>query len=130
MERFFKATAVGLVGCILALIVQKQSKEQAMLLNLLTAAVLAAAFLTLLRPVTEIAEQLEEATGLDSALITPVYKCLGIGVIAQLSASACKDAGSSAVSESIQLLGTAAALYCAAPLILALLTLIRELLGG
>ena len=130
MERFFKAAAVGLLGCILALIVQKQSKEQAMMLNLLTATVLAAAFLTLLRPVTEVAEQLEEATGLDSALITPVYKCLGIGIVAQLSANACRDAGSSAVSESIQLLGTAAALYCAAPLILAVLTLIRDLLGG
>ena len=130
MELFAKAAAMGVIGCILATLLRRYSKEQAMLLELVTAGAILVAGAALLRPVTEVAAALEEASGASPALITPVYKCLGIALVTQLAAEVCRDAGDGAVAQSIGFVGTTAALYAAAPLLMAVLKLIRELLEG
>ncbi len=129
MEQFAKAVAVGVLGSILAVLLRKYSKEQALLLNLATAVAIFVVFAALLKPVLSFAEELEKATGLDSALIAPVYKCVGIGLVTQLASSLCRDAGDSSIADGIGMLGTAASLYVCTPLFMAVLELIQRLLG-
>lgn len=130
MEAFFKAAAIGMICCIFSLVLQRSSREQAMLLNTLSVTMLLASFLQFSKPVMDTMHQLESQIDLESSLISPVYKCLGIGIVSQTASGICKDAGSSAVSESIRMLGTAAGLYCASPLFLAVLSLVKDLMGG
>lgn len=130
MDSVIQAAALGLVGSVLAILLRRYSKEQALLVSLATAAGLLLLLVTLLGPVLELAEELATLAGLQEALIAPVYKCVAIGMVTQLAADLCQDAGDSAVAHGIRMVGGAAALYVCAPLILAVIELVERLLGG
>ena len=130
MDSVVRAAALGLVGSVLAILVRRYSKEQGLLLSLGIAAGLLALLLKLLSPVLDLAGQLAELAGVQAALIAPVYKCVAIGLVTQLAADLCQDAGESAAAQGIRLVGGAAALYVCAPLVLAVMELVQQLLGG
>ena len=129
MESFAKAAAAGVVVCVLAVLIKKYSKEQAMLLTLLTAVAVLFVFFGFVKAIRPVLEQLQDATGLNSALITPVYKCTLIALIGHFASAFCKDAQEGAIAESITALATAAGIYVCLPLVLAVLSLVRQMLG-
>lgn len=130
MELFAKAAALGIVASILAVLLRQYGREQAALLNLAAAGGILLAFVMLLKPVLAVAEELEEAAGLDPALTAPVLRCVGLSIITRFASSLCRDAGSSAAAEGLEAAGTAAALFTASPLFLAVLKLVRQLVEG
>ena len=76
----------------------------------------------------DIVELAETETGLSSAVVAPVMKCVGIGVVTRLSADLCKDAGQESVSSAVELCGAACAMLTAMPLIRTLLQMIGDML--
>lgn len=130
MESVAKASAAGVVVCVLAVLIRKHSKEQAMMLSLLTAVSILLVFFGFLRAIRPVLQQLEDATGLSHALIKPVYQCALIALISHFAAEICKDAQENTIAQSLTLLATAASLYVCLPLILSVLSLVRQLLGG
>lgn len=130
MEQFAKAVAVGIVVSVLTTLLRRYSKEQALMLSLFTVAAILLVLFSFFGSLKELLQQLEKATGVDRALITPVYKCVLISLVSHFASALCKDAQELAIAESITVMGTVAGIYVCMPLIFSVLTLIEQLLGG
>jgi len=100
------------------------------MVSFVTAVSILLVFFGFLRAIRPVLRQLEDAAGLSGALIKPVYQCMLISLVCHFAGSICKDAQQEAIAQSIAALGTAASLYVCLPLILSVLSLIRQLLGG
>ena len=127
MSLLIKAAAVALAGAVMAMVLKKNAPEFALALSIamtVAAAGLAAQLIGQLREVTDLAR---EQTGLSPAVIAPVLKCVGIGVVTRLAADLCKDAGQSAAASAVELAGAACAMAASLPLIRALLLLPGQL---
>ncbi len=130
MDTLIRAAAAGIISAILIAIVKKQSSALALTLSLACCCLLGASLLSLARPLVTFADQLRETAGMSSAFLTPLLKTVAIGLITEIAASICTDTGESSLSRLIQLCGAAAALYCALPLMQAVLELVESLLEG
>lgn len=126
MTVLFKAAAAAVAGAIIGLIVKRSAPELA--LGLSTAVSIFAALLAmeLISGLTEFLDMLEGETGLSPAVVGPVLKCVGVGVVTRIAADICRDAGQSAAASAVELCGAACAMTAALPLIQALLTAVRE----
>ena len=127
MTVLMKAAALGLTGALAGLLLKKNAPEMGLALSMavcLLAAVLAA---ELYGQIGELVDLAREQTGLSPAIVSPVLKCVGIGIVTRLAADLCKDAGQGAVASAVEMCGAACAMTAALPLIRALLQMIGEL---
>ena len=127
MSVLMKAVALGLTGAVAALLLKRSVPEMGLAVTAavcVAAAALAAELMGQLRQTVDLAR---EQTGLSPAVVTPVLKCVGIGIVTRLGADLCKDAGQSAVATAVELTGAACAMGAALPLVRALLQMISEL---
>ncbi|MBR3078065.1 MAG: stage III sporulation AC/AD family protein [Oscillospiraceae bacterium] len=124
----FRLSALALTAALLTLAVKKQSPELALVLSLCACALAAAFLLGRLEPVLRLAERLAERGDLDPELTGALFRCLGLGLLTELSAAVCADAGQSALSKLVELGGGVLCLIACLPLLQAVLALIEELL--
>lgn len=128
MEAALKLTALGLTAALLALVVKKQSPELALALSLCACALGAGLLLKGIVPVLNLARSLADRAELEGSLTAPLWKCLGLGLLTELAASVCADAGQSALAKLVELGGGLLCLAVSLPLLQAVLALIEELL--
>lgn len=129
MELASRVTALCVVGVILALVLKKTSPEQALLL-VLCAAVAGLALLTDgLGELVEFLRELGERSGVSETLFVPLYKTVGIGLVAKVGGDLCRDAGGAALASVVETAGAVCALLAAMPLLRAVLELLMELMG-
>ena len=127
MEYVVKSAVAAVAAAILSLVIKKNNPELALLLGL-TAALLAVYYaIRSLNPLVDLVRDLSGKTNLAPELYIPVLKCLGIGVITQIGANLCRDAGQAAAATGVELCGTAAAMLCTMPLISSILNVIGRL---
>ena len=127
MELLSRAAAVCAAGCVMALVIKKSNPEISLLLSVLVAAAVTTMAASLLEDVLGLVELARETSGLSSAVISPVIKCIGLGCVTRLGADMCKDAGQSAAASALELVGSAAALSTAIPLFRSLLAMIDRI---
>ncbi len=130
MELFLQAAAVALVTVILTAMLKKSSGELALLLTLAACVLIGVFFLRLAEPVVEFLSKLRDLAGLDKALMTPMLKTIGIGILTQISATVCADAGENAIARLVEVCGSVLALYVALPLLEAVLDMVEQMSGG
>ena len=129
MELASRVTALCVVGVILALVLKKTSPEQALLL-VLCAAVAGLALLTDgLGELVEFLRELGERSGVSETLFVPLYKTVGIGLVAKVGGDLCRDAGGASLASVVETAGTVCALLAAMPLLRRVLELLMELMG-
>lgn len=128
MEIVIKAVILGVVGAILCLLVQKGSPEIALLLAVSIGILLTLYALNVISRVTDFIELIADASGLSSAIISPMLKTMGIGIVTRLTSDICKDAGQSAIASAVEMVGAASAIYIALPLIQTVFQMIEGLL--
>ncbi len=94
------------------------------------AAALLALFLCigLLEPLAAFFRNAIALSGLSGVYTGPLLKCMTISILTMIGESLCKDAGQAAGACAVQLVGVAAALYAALPLMRTFLTMIGECL--
>ena len=127
MTALVQAAALGLVGAVLALLLKKSAPELALALSLAICVIAAGLAAGLFAQMKEIIDLAREQTGLSPAIVSPVLKCVGIGVVTRLAADLCKDAGQGAVASAVELCGTGCAIVTAMPLLRSLLQMIGEI---
>ena len=127
MTALIQAAALGLAGALISILLRKQAPELALALSIAISIVAAGLAVSLFQDLKEIIDLAGEQTGLSPAIISPVFKCVGIGVVTRLSTELCKDAGQGAIASAVELCGTACAMVTALPLIRALMEMIGEL---
>ena len=128
MDDPFRLSALALSAALLTLVVKKQSPELALVLTLCACALGAGLIGSYLRPILTLAQSLADRAELDGALTAPLWKCLGLGLLTEISASVCADAGQSALAKLVELGGGLLCLVVSLPLLQAVLALIEELL--
>lgn len=127
MTVLIKAAAIGIAGAIMALLLKKSAPELGFALSLAISLLAAGLGAGILEELTEVLKLAQEQTGLSAAVVSPVFKCVAIGVVTRLSADMCKDAGQGAVASAVELCGTACALSAALPLVRSLLQMVGEM---
>ena len=126
MDLILRAVVLGLVGAVLCLVIQKKSPELGLVLALAVALLVVGLGLELVGAILDFAALLQDAAGLSPALLRPVLKTVGIGILTRIAADICKDAGQSAIAGAVELAGTVAALYIALPL----MQTVFQMIGG
>ena len=129
MELLAKAAAAALTAAVVGLILKKNVPELGFVLTLTAAAM--ALLLAATRPeligklllTARVGQSVRgavmlaaDATGLSAAVLAPVMKCVGIGVLTRLTADLCADAGQSAAGSAVEICGAVCALVAALPL--------------
>lgn len=128
MTILIKTAAVGIAGAVLCLLLKKTAPELGLMVSIAVSLLAAALGAGLLEEVVELLRMVQEEAALDTAIVSPVMKCVAIGVVTRLTGDLCKDAGQGAVASSVELCGTACALTAVLPLVRTLLQMIGEML--
>ena len=130
MDLFLKATSAALVTVVLSLALGKQGRETATLLTVLVCTMIMTLAIRYLEPVWEFLDKLEAMGSLNSELMGTLFKVVGIGLLAEIAATVCADAGSTSLGKTLQLLSSAVILWLCIPIFTALMDLIQGILGG
>lgn len=130
MDRFYQVLAIALTTVTAILVVRKRTGEFALVLALLGISTLCFFAMTTLRPVLDMLERLESLSGVNSAVLAPVFKTALIGILTHICAGICADSGENGIARMVELCGSVMALYLSTPLISAVLDLLDSLLGG
>lgn len=127
MDIVIKGAAVGIISAICALLIKKSNQEIGLVVAIAASAVICIAAAELFGSIADLIQYAIGKSGLSSAVFLPIIKCVGIAIIVNISASLCKDAGQDGIAAAVDVLGAAAALFTALPLIKSLLEIIGEL---
>lgn len=129
MDTFTKLCAAGLLGTICVLLLRRGAPELGMLLSLLLAGAAVMFGLKLMSEVMEFLGRVAQMAGLPEEWLNPVYKTVGISVMAKLSADLIRDSGQNGVASAVEMAGVMAALAAALPLLNAMLKMLSGLAG-
>jgi len=129
MNMFLKAIAGTLIALVLGLVLNKQGKDISLLLTLAVCAMVMLAVMRYLSPVIEFIQRLQTIGQLDSGILQILIKAVGIGLLAEITAQICSDAGNAALGKTLQMLSTAVILWISIPLLNQLIDLLVQILG-
>ena len=128
MVLFWKAAAGALITVVLGLALGK-SRDFSMLLSLAACTMISILALTYLEPILEFIRELEGIRQLQGDMLSILLKAAGIGLVAEIAAVRCADAGNASLGNSLQLLGTGVILCLSLPILRTMLDLIQMILG-
>ena len=127
MDIVIKGAAVGIISSVCALLIKKSNQEIGLVIAISASAVICIAAAELFGSISDLIRYAISKSGLSSAIFLPIIKCVGIAIIVNISASLCKDAGQAGIASAVDVLGAAAAVFTALPLIKSLIEIIGEL---
>lgn len=128
MDIVIKSSAVAVIAALCILLIKKSNQELALTVSIAVTAVICFAAVGMISEVVELVRYAIDCTGLSEAVFMPIIKCTGIAMIVHISTGLCRDAGQSSIASSIEVAGSAAALFTALPLIRSLLNMIGGLI--
>ena len=129
MTLFLQACAGVLLAVFLILALGNQSRDMGNLLAMAVCCMVAWIALGYLKPVMEFMGQLEHLGNLNSSMIRILLKIAGIGILTEITALVCSDAGNSSMGKTLQLLGSIVILWLSLPIFNMLMELLQEILG-
>ena len=128
MTELGKIVAICLVGILLALLLQKNNPELAILLALAVCAGALVFGLGHMKRVLAMLEQMAQAGGLSSDLLQPLMKTVGIALISRTGAELCRDTDQKAIASVVEAVGAFSAVVVSIPLLGAVWELLRGML--
>lgn len=127
MEIIARAAAAAVIGSILALLLKKYTPELSLLTALAAGVAVAWLSASVCGRVADVLREAAAAGGVSSLYVSPVMKCVGIGLVTNLASQVCRDAGQGTVASAVEVCGTVCALYVSLPLIESLLAVVGRL---
>lgn len=116
-----------MVGSILCLLLKKYSPELSLCLAIVTGAVIVWISASVAGEVTKTLQAISSSGGIQEIYLSPVVKCVGIGLVTHLAAQTCRDAQQGSMASAVELCGTLCALYVSLPLIRSLLAAVEKI---
>lgn len=129
MTGYLQAAGVILLAVILYLVLGSQRREMAILLSIAACCMVFVIALQYLEPVIDLMKQLQRQTEIAPEYLSILLKTVGIGLIGELAALICTDAGNAALAKVMQLLSGMVILWLSVPLFQNLMELIAGILG-
>ena len=127
MEILIKAAAICIVSSLLALVLQRNTPEIALLLSLAAVAAVMGWAFSLVSEIGQLWQVLLERTNLDGVLFVPLGKIIAISILTRLAGDICWDSGQKALSSAVELTGTLGSLVAAVPLVKEAMNLLMRL---
>ena len=128
MEQVIQVAVLCLLGALVTLLLKKGSPETALLLSL---GIGVTVLLFLLQDAEEIVSflgELMERTAVPQEVFLPLFKTIGIALVARTGSDLCRDAGESALASLVETAGSFCAVLVSLPLLRAVLSLLLELM--
>ena len=101
MTDLLKIVAVALVTVFAHMIVKQTKPEIAIFITLVGSILIITMTVNSLKSVITSFFSIFKTTGVDTALLTPLFKIIAIGYIAEFGANICLDSGASSVADKI-----------------------------
>lgn len=127
MTILIKIAAVAVAGTVLSLVIKKNSPEMALMLTISLALIALYLAFDTIKGITDFIASLANTAQISPAVLTIVFKTIGISIITKLSADVCRDAGQSSVASGVELAGAFSALYISLPLFKTVMSMIESL---
>lgn len=128
MENIGKIAALAVVAALCAVAIKKYVPELGLIVGLVAGAVILSYSMTALTNIKEMLETLSDRAGLSPAVLTPVVKTVGIGILTRLTAEVCRDAKENGIAAFVETAGAAAALLMCLPLMESVLSMVEQML--
>ena len=119
-----------MIAVVLGLALSKQQKDIGTMLTMAVCCMISGVALVYLEPVLEFLRELEGLGELQGDILGILLKGVGIGLVAEMAAMVCSDAGNASLGKTLQFLGGTVILYLSIPVFRSFLDVIREILGG
>ena len=130
METALQITGVALVASCLGVVLRGRADALSVVLSLAGCTVILLVSVGFFQPVLELIRRVEQLIGLEPSVTAPVTKVLGICMLTRIAASVCEDSGDKALGQALEIGGNILSLYCALPLLSAVLDLLQDILEG
>lgn len=130
MNIFWKTAAGVLTAVILWINLSKSNKDVSVVMTLAVCAMAIIASAAFLQPIVSFGKKLQEIGKLDNELVSVVLKVVGIGIVTEIAALICKDAGNESLGKTLQFVSAAAVLWMSLPVFEKLLALLNKILGA
>lgn len=128
MDIFVKSVAGALIALIMYLILAKQGKDVSVLLTVAMCCMLAVAAIQYIEPVISFVNRLQQLSSMEPAMLQIILRAVGIGLLGEITALICADAGNASLGKSLQLLACGTVLWLSIPLFTQMIDLIEEIL--
>ncbi|MDO4811898.1 MAG: SpoIIIAC/SpoIIIAD family protein [Eubacteriales bacterium] len=126
MEMILKLIGLCLLTAVLTLLLRKDSAELSLLLTVSAVLLGILMLLSALHEVRELGTYLLDLTKLSPSLFVPLLKGMAIACVVRLGSALCADVGQSALSAVLEIGGAICALWCALPLLRAVVDMLEE----
>lgn len=128
MADIIRLGAIAVTAALCAVILKKNVRELGLVLSIAAGAVILLQVVGTLEHVRTFTDALSDAAGISQAVISPVFKTVGIAVVTRLAAELCRDAEERGLAAFIETAGAVTALWVALPLMKTVLSMIMGLL--
>jgi stage III sporulation protein AD len=128
MDTFFRLVGGVLIAVVLGVTLSRQSQDITLVLSIGVCCMVVMAAAVFLTPVMDLIRRLQQLAQLEEGTLNTVLKAVGIGLVGEIAALVCGDAGNAALSKAVQIATASAVLWLSVPLMEELLVLIREVL--
>ena len=106
----------AVIAAFLAVVLRRYIPEQALAVGLIAGALILAASLIGAVPVLDEIQELLSVSGLSNEYVVVLFKALGVCLLTQLAADACRDAGEQGLASKAEFAGKISMLVLALPL--------------
>ena len=130
MDLFLKTAAIILLAVVLGLTLAKQEKDLSLLMVMTVCCVAATTAMHYLKEILTFLEKLADIGHLNSDILNILLKSVGIGLLAEISANICSDAGNASLGRVLQMVSSVVILWLSLPLFSELIKLAEEILGS
>lgn len=124
----FRIIGVGIITAITALLVRQVKPEISVVISITGGILMLLMIANSLTSVFETFNEVIEKSGLTKGLFSTILKIVGVGYVAEFSASLCQDAGAGSIADKILLGGKVAILVLALPIVTNIINIISGLL--
>ena len=124
----FSIIGIALIGVIMSLLLKNHLSTYALMVTLLTGIIILFWCIVNIIPVIDKLQYLIEEINMPNEYGMIIFKSIGLTFIVQLISDICKDAGETAISSKLELMGKIAILLISLPLFEKIISVVLEML--
>ena len=118
METAEKIAALAVITATFCVLLRENNKPVSVILSVISCVGIFLLGVQFVKPILEVAKEIQSISGLGTDMIKPLVKIVGIGLLTNIVSTVCADAGESALGKTAEAAGTILAIYASLPLLL------------
>ena len=129
MSIIYKTVAIAVITIVLYLFIGKQSKDIATIISIASCCIILFFAMNYLESILSFIDNLAVTANIDRTFLQILLKCVGIGLLSEITALLCQDAGNAALGKTVHIMAVCGILWSALPLFSSLIELLSDILS-